>query len=116
METLLFLLIGIAIGALVVFLTMNNKINKTGKDYEANISKQQAQFQAEKAALQQKITVAQTLLESERKAATEKLNAERDHAESLRQEQQRQYDASAKAVRQEVLNIATKMLSESNNN
>lgn len=113
METLLFLLIGIAIGALVVFLTMNNKINKTGKDYEANISKQQAQFQAEKAALQQKITVAQTLLESERKAATEKLNAERDHAESLRQEQQRQYDASAKAVRQEVLNIATKMLSES---
>ena len=113
METLLFLLIGIAIGALVVFLTMNNKINKTGKDYEANISKQQAQFQTEKAALQQKITVAQTLLESERKAATEKLNAERDHAESLRQEQQRQYDASAKAVRQEVLNIATKMLSES---
>ena len=113
METLLFLLIGIAIGALVVFLTMNNKINKTGKDYEANISKQQAQFQTEKAALQQKITVAQTVLESERKAATEKLNAERDHAESLRQEQQRQYDASAKAVRQEVLNIATKMLSES---
>lgn len=113
METLLFLLIGIAIGALVVFLTMDNKINKTGKDYEANISKQQAQFQTEKAALQQKITVAQTLLESERKAATEKLNAERDHAESLRQEQQRQYDASAKAVRQEVLNIATKMLSES---
>lgn len=52
-------------------------------------------------------------LQAERDAARETLRREHEHAETLREEQQKQMEESQRAIKEEVLNLAAKMLSDS---
>lgn len=146
MDAVLFLLIGLALGAIVAYLFNRNAVARTTAGLQNDINAQKEQYAIEKSALEQKVAIAQTQLDAERKSADErlsvaaknyedklasereaasqrlqaammasdeKLNDERSHAEKLRQEQQKQHDTAVKAIREEVLNLATKMLSDS---
>lgn len=146
METILYLIVGLVIGAALVYLLKRNAASDAVASVQESLNKEKEQFATEKSALQQQLAVAQSQLEterqtaadklatanktaeeklqsameaaderlqSERQAASDKLAAEHNHAEELRQEQQRQHEAAVKAVREEVLNLATKMLTDS---
>lgn len=84
MEAIIYILIGILFGSVVVYLVMRNTLL------------------AEKADLEKQIAVANSQMEAEKK-----------HNESLMAAQKTQFLESSKAVKEEVMNIAAKMLSES---
>lgn len=135
MEAILYLIIGLILGALVVYLLKKNDVAKATGELQASLNSQKEQFANEKSTLEQRLAIAQSQLETEKKNseerliaerksaderfnlaqrnADEKLKAEHEHSESLRQEQQRQHEEATKAVREEVLNLAMKMLSDS---
>lgn len=135
MEAILYLIIGLILGALVVYLLKKNDVAKATGELQASLNNQKEQFANEKSTLEQRLAIAQSQLETEKKNseerliaerksaderfnlaqrnADEKLKAEHEHSESLRQEQQRQHEEATKAVREEVLNLAMKMLSDS---
>lgn len=135
MEAILYLIIGLIFGALVVYLLKKNDVAKATGELQASLNSQKEQFANEKSTLEQRLAIAQSQLETEKKNseerliaerksaderfnlaqrnADEKLKAEHEHSESLRQEQQRQHEEATKAVREEVLNLAMKMLSDS---
>ena len=135
MEAILYLIIGLILGALVVYLLKKNDVAKTTGELQASLNSQKEQFANEKSTIEQRLAIAQSQLETEKKNseerliaerksaderfnlaqrnADEKLKAEHEHSESLRQEQQRQHEEATKAVREEVLNLAMKMLSDS---
>lgn len=135
MEAILYLIIGLILGALVVYLLKKNDVAKATGELQASLNNQKEQFANEKSTIEQRLAIAQSQLETEKKNseerliaerksaderfnlaqrnADEKLKAEHEHSESLRQEQQRQHEEATKAVREEVLNLAMKMLSDS---
>ena len=135
MEAILYLIIGLILGALVVYLLKKNDVAKATGELQASLNSQKEQFANEKSTIEQRLAIAQSQLETEKKNseerliaerksaderfnlaqrnADEKLKAEHEHSESLRQEQQRQHEEATKAVREEVLNLAMKMLSDS---
>lgn len=135
MEAILYLIIGLILGALVVYLLKKNDVAKATGELQASLNSQKEQFANEKSTIEQRLAIAQSQLETEKKNseerliaerksaderfnlaqrnADEKLKAEQEHSESLRQEQQRQHEEATKAVREEVLNLAMKMLSDS---
>lgn len=135
MQAILYLIIGLILGALVVYLLKKNDVAKTTGELQASLNSQKEQFANEKSTIEQRLAIAQSQLETEKKNseerliaerksaderfnlaqrnADEKLKAEHEHSESLRQEQQRQHEEATKAVREEVLNLAMKMLSDS---
>lgn len=135
MEAILYLIIGLILGALVVYLLKKNDVAKATGELQASLNSQKEQFANEKSIIEQRLAIAQSQLETEKKNseerliaerksaderfnlaqrnADEKLKAEHEHSESLRQEQQRQHEEATKAVREEVLNLAMKMLSDS---
>ena len=135
MEAILYLIIGLILGALVVSLLKKNDVAKATGELQASLNSQKEQFANEKSIIEQRLAIALSQLETEKKNseerliaerksaderfnlaqrnADEKLKAEHEHSESLRQEQQRQHEEATKAVREEVLNLAMKMLSDS---
>lgn len=135
MEAILYLIIGLIFGALVVYLLKKNDVAKATGELQASLNSQKEQFANEKSIIEQRLAIALSQLETEKKNseerliaerksaderfnlaqrnADEKLKAEHEHSESLRQEQQRQHEEATKAVREEVLNLAMKMLSDS---
>lgn len=135
MEAILYLIIGLILGALVVYLLKKNDVAKATGELQASLNNQKEQFANEKSTIEQRLAIALSQLETEKKNseerliaerksaderfnlaqrnADEKLKAEHEHSESLRQEQQRQHEEATKAVREEVLNLAMKMLSDS---
>lgn len=135
MEAILYLIIGLILGALVVYLLKKNDVAKATGELQASLNSQKEQFANEKSTIEQRLAIALSQLETEKKNseerliaerksaderfnlaqrnADEKLKAEQEHSESLRQEQQRQHEEATKAVREEVLNLAMKMLSDS---
>lgn len=135
MEAILYLIIGLIFGALVVYLLKKNDVAKATGELQASLNSQKEQFANEKSTIEQRLAIALSQLETEKKNseerliaerksaderfnlvqrnADEKLKAEHEHSESLRQEQQRQHEEATKAVREEVLNLAMKMLSDS---
>lgn len=135
MEAILYLIIGLILGALVVYLLKKNDVAKATGELQASLNSQKEQFANEKSTIEQRLAIAQSQLETEKKNseerliaerksaderfnlaqrnADEKLKAEHEHSESLRQEQQRQHEEATKAVREEVLNLAMKILSDS---
>lgn len=135
MEAILYLIIGLILGALVVYLLKKNDVAKATGELQASLNSQKEQFANEKSTIEQRLAIALSQLETEKKNseerliavrksanerfnlaqrnADEKLKAEHEHSESLRQEQQRQHEEATKAVREEVLNLAMKMLSDS---
>lgn len=135
MEAILYLIIGLILGALVIYLLKKNDVAKATGELQASLNNQKEQFANEKSTLEQRLAIALSQLETEKKNseerliaerksaderfnlaqrnADEKLKAEHEHSESLRQEQQRQHEEATKAVREEVLNLAMKMLSDS---
>lgn len=135
MEAILYLIIGLILGALVVSLLKKNDVAKATGELQASLNSQKEQFANEKSTIEQRLAIALSQLETEKKNseerliaerksaderfnlaqrnADEKLKAEHEHSESLRQEQQRQHEEATKAVREEVLNLAMKMLSDS---
>ena len=135
MEAILYLIIGLILGALVVYLLKKNDVAKATGELQASLNSQKEQFANEKSTIEQRLAIAQSQLETEKKNseerliavrksanerfnlaqrnADEKLKAEHEHSESLRQEQQRQHEEATKAVREEVSNLAMKMLSDS---
>ena len=135
MQAILYLIIGLILGALVVYLLKKNDVAKATGELQASLNSQKEQFANEKSTIEQRLAIAQSQLETEKKNseerliaerksaderfnlaqrnADEKLKAEHEHSESLRQEQQRQHEEATKAVREEVLNLAMKMLSDS---
>lgn len=135
MQAILYLIIGLILGALVVYLLKKNDVAKATGELQASLNSQKEQFANEKSTIEQRLAIAQSQLETEKnnseerliaerksaderfnlaqRNADEKLKAEHEHSESLRQEQQRQHEEATKAVREEVLNLAMKMLSDS---
>lgn len=125
------LVIGLVLGALVMLLYKRNAVHAL----QDHITLERQQLSDEKSALRQQLAVAQTQLQSERasaqekleaersaarerldtanKTAEDKLRAEREHADRIILEQQRQHEAATKAVREEVQNLATQMLADS---
>lgn len=135
METILYLFIGIAIGGFVVYLWRRNASMEAVAGLQNNLNHEKEQFAVEKSVLEQQLVAAKSQLESERrvaadkletananaeeryqtamKVADEKLSSAREHYEKLQQEQQKQHAEAVKAVREEVMNIANKMLVDS---
>lgn len=135
METILFLVVGLIIGGTVVFLVGKNEETKRSLRSQATLNKMKEESAAERASLQQQLAIANNQLENERKAAEDRilsvqrnaddrllaekksaeemLKAEREHNKKVLEEKEKQHEEAAKAVREEVLNLASKMLTDS---
>lgn len=113
MEAIIYLIIGFALGAVVLWLVNKNAVAAATAGLQKDIAGEREQFAREKSEIEQRLAVAQSQLEAERKATVEKLQSEREHAEALRAEQQRQHEEAVKAIREEVKNIAAQMLTDS---
>lgn len=135
METILFLVVGLIIGGTVVFLVGKNEETKRSLRSQATLNKMKEESAAERASLQQQLAIVNNQLENERKAAEDRilsvqrnaddrllaekksaeemLKAEREHNKKVLEEKEKQHEEAAKAVREEVLNLASKMLTDS---
>ena len=135
METILFLILGMLIGGAVVYLLRKNVEAKASINLNAVVSKLKEETASHQASLEQQLAItknqldnerisyedklstanknAQDRLNAERKSAEDKLSSEREHNKMVMEELKRQHEEAAKAVREEVINLATKMLIDS---
>lgn len=135
METILFFILGTVIGGALVFLVRKNGEAKASIGNQSVINKLKEESASERASLEQQLALAKNQLDNERKAAeerlatatktaderldaerksaAERLASEQEHNKKVMDEQQRQHDEAAKAIREEVMNLATKMLIDS---
>ena len=143
---IVYLIVGLLMGAIVVFLYKKNAVANATSNLNKALSEQQEQATKEKSALEQELAIAQNNLENEKKASAERLELEKknaverieqekknaedrieqekkraeerlndsvSHYEELISKQREQQEASAKALREEITNIATRMLDDS---
>lgn len=99
MEAIIYLLVGLVLGALGVYLIKRNDVASAQRLFDKQIDAERNAFKVQ--------------LEGERSAFAERLESERRHAESIRRQAELQHEAATKAVREEVMNIATRMLADS---
>ena len=103
---IIYLLLGIIIGASIMFLWMKNKSTQEQKNTDEQLAVLRSQLETERKNVDERIAVV-------RENALQQLEAERKHGEQLRNELQKQAEAKNRLLQEEVRNMAARMLDES---
>ena len=103
---IIYLLLGIIIGASIMFLWMKNKSTQEQKNVSEQLAVLRSQLETERKNVDERIAVV-------RENALQQLEAERKHGEQLRNELQKQAEAKNQLLQEEVRNMAVQMLDES---
>ena len=103
---IIYLLLGIIIGASIMFLWMKNKSTEEQKNAGEQLAVLRSQLETERKNVDERIAVV-------KENALQQLEAERKHGEQLRNELQKQAEAKNRLLQEEVRNMAVRMLDES---
>ena len=103
---IIYLLLGIIIGASIMFLWMKNKSTQEQKNVSEQLAVLRSQIETERKNVDERIAVV-------KENALQQLEAERKHGEQLRNELQKQAEAKNRLLQEEVRNMAARMLDES---
>lgn len=103
---IIYLLLGIIIGASIMFLWMKNKSTQEQKNADEQLAVLRSQLETERKNVDERIAVV-------KENALQQLEAERKHGEQLRNELQKQAEAENRLLQEEVRNMAARMLDES---
>ena len=103
---IIYLLLGIIIGASIMFLWMKNKSTQEQKNAGEQLAVLRSQLETERKNVDERIAVV-------KENALQQLEVERKHGEQLRNELQKQAEAKNRLLQEEVRNMATRMLDES---
>ena len=103
---IIYLLLGIIIGASIIFLWMKNKSTQEQKNAGEQLAVLRSQLETERKNVDERIAVV-------KENALQQIEAERQHGEQLRNELQKQAEAKNRLLQEEVRNMATQMLDES---
>nr|WP_314662644.1 DNA recombination protein RmuC [uncultured Prevotella sp.] len=103
---IIYLLLGIIIGASIMFLWMKNKSTQEQKNAGEQLAVLRSQLEIERKNVDERIAVV-------KENALQQLEAERKHSEQLRNELQKQAEAKNRLLQEEVRNMAAQMLDES---
>ena len=103
---IIYLLLGIIIGASIIFLWMKNKSTQEQKNAGEQLAVLRSQLETERKNVDERIAVV-------KENALQQLEVERKHGEQLRDELQKQAEAKNRLLQEEVRNMAARMLDES---
>ena len=103
---IIYLLLGIIIGASIMFLWLKNKSTQEQKNAGEQLAVLRSQLETERKNVDERIAVV-------KENAQQQLEAERKHGEQLRNELQKQAEAKNRLLQEEVRNMAAQMLDES---
>ena len=103
---IIYLLLGIIIGASIMLLWMKNKSTQEQKNAGEQLAVLRSQLETERKNVDERIAVV-------KENALQQLEAERQHGEQLRNELQKQAEAKNRLLQEEVRNMAARMLDES---
>lgn len=103
---IIYLLLGIIIGASIMLLWMKNKSTQEQKNAGEQLAVLRSQLETERKNVDERIAVV-------KENALQQLEAERQHGEQLRNELQKQAEAKNRLLQEEVRNMAAQMLDES---
>ena len=103
---IIYLLLGIIIGASIIFLWMKNKSTQEQKNAGEQLAVLRSQLETERKNVDERIAVV-------KENALQQLEVERKHGEQLRNELQKQAEAKNRLLQEEVRNMAARMLDES---
>ena len=103
---IIYLLLGIIIGASIMLLWMKNKSTQEQKNVSEQLAVLRSQLETERKNVDERIAVV-------KENALQQVEAERKHGEQLRNELQKQAEAKNRLLQEEVRNMATQMLDES---
>ena len=103
---IIYLLLGIIIGASIMFLWMKNKSTQEQKNVSEQLAVLRSQLETERKNVDERIAVV-------KENALQQLEAERKHGEQLRNELQKQAEAKNRLLQEDVRNMAAQMLDES---
>ena len=103
---IIYLLLGIIIGASIMFLWMKNKSTQEQKNVSEQLAVLRSQLETERKNVDERIAVV-------KENALQQLEAERKHGEQLRNELQKQAEAKNRLLQEEVRNMAAQILDES---
>lgn len=103
---IIYLLLGIIIGASIMFLWMKNRSTQEQKNAGEQLAVLRSQLETERKNVDERIAVV-------KENALQQLEAERKHGEQLRNELQKQAEAKNRLLQEEVRNMAAQMLDES---
>ena len=103
---IIYLLLGIIIGASIMFLWMKNKSTQEQKNADEQLAVLRSQLETERKNVDERIAVV-------KENAFQQLEAERKYGEQLRNELQKQAEAKNRLLQEEVRNMAAQMLDES---
>lgn len=103
---IIYLLLGIIIGASIMFLWMKNKSTQEQKNVSEQLAVLRSQLETERKNVDERIAVV-------KENALQQLEVERKHGEQLRNELQKQAEAKNRLLQEEVRNMAARMLDES---
>ena len=103
---IIYLLLGIIIGASIMFLWMKNKSTQEQKNAGEQLAVLRSQLETERKNVDERIAVV-------KENALQQLEAERKHGEQLRNELQKQAEAKNRLLQEEVRNMAAQILDES---
>ena len=103
---IIYLLLGIIIGASIMLLWMKNKSTQEQKNVGEQLAVLRSQLETERKNVDERIAVV-------KENALLQLEAERKHGEQLRNELQKQAEAKNRLLQEEVRNMAARMLDES---
>lgn len=103
---IIYLLLGIIIGASIMFLWMKNRSTQEQKNVSEQLAVLRSQLETERKNVDERIAVV-------KENALQQLETERKHGEQLRNELQKQAEAKKRLLQEEVRNMATRMLDES---
>lgn len=103
---IIYLLLGIIIGASIMFLWMKNKSTQEQKNAGEQLAVLRSQLETERKNVDERIAVV-------KENALQQIEAERKHGEQLRNELQKQAEAKNRLLQEEVRNMAARMLDES---
>jgi len=103
---IIYLLLGIIIGASIMFLWMKNRSTQEQKNVSEQLAVLRSQLETERKNVDERIAVV-------KENALQQLETERKHGEQLRNELQKQAEAKKRLLQEEVRNMAARMLDES---
>ena len=103
---IIYLLLGIIIGASIMFLWMKNRSTQEQKNVSEQLAVLRSQLETERKNVDERIAVV-------KENALQQLEAERKHGEQLRNELQKQAEAKNRLLQEEVRNMAAQILDES---
>ncbi len=103
---IIYLILGVIIGAIITFLLIKNKTTQEVSKANESVAVLRSQLETERKNVDERIA---TVKEN----ANQQLDAERKHGEELRAELQKQAEAKNKRLQEEVRNMAAQMLAES---